>query len=157
MSATTTYLPDPGIIEIRFTGATSGNDLARSTIEGIGLAREHRTRRVLVDTTGMTLTASLVDVVKLPTDQYVAEHVDTRTRIALVCPPGARAGSRAVLRGLLRHPWFRRAHVPGSGERVGVAGSRECALPLDGPANGAIAFVRPTLGEGAVPCEVRWP
>ncbi|MBK8324291.1 MAG: STAS/SEC14 domain-containing protein [Betaproteobacteria bacterium] len=91
MSATTTYLPDPGIIEIRFTGATSGNDLARSTIEGIGLAREHRTRRVLVDTTGMTLTASLVDVVKLPTDQYVAEHVDTRTRIALVCPPGAPA------------------------------------------------------------------
>lgn len=75
-----------GIMEIAFTGPTTGRDLKEATSKAIGLSKELSATKVLIDVTRMKVLASTLDIYYLPEIQYVEEGLDRRVRIALIQP-----------------------------------------------------------------------
>ena len=74
------------IVDIAFTGITSGRDLQEATTKCISLGKERGTVHFLVDTEKLELLAPLVDILDLPDKQYVAEGLDRLSRVAVVHP-----------------------------------------------------------------------
>jgi hypothetical protein len=80
------YVTAAGIIEVVFTGKTSGADLRELTSRAIALSADHTVALFLVDTTEIELTASILDLLDLPSSQYAAEGLRPGAQLALVLP-----------------------------------------------------------------------
>jgi len=75
-----------GIIQVTFTGPTTGQDLRDATSKAIELSKELSITKVLVDVSQMEVLASTIDIYNLPNIQYVEEGLDRRVRVALIQP-----------------------------------------------------------------------
>ena len=83
------------IVDVVFTGVTSGRDLQEATTKCVMLGKEQGTVKFLVDAVGLELFAPLVDIIDLPDKQYVAEGLDRLSRVALVYPRSPKAKQAA--------------------------------------------------------------
>jgi hypothetical protein len=84
MPYTLKYNDTLGIIELVYSGPTSGSDLKRSTSEAILLARQSSTQKCLIDVSEMELKASISDLFGLPARQYEEEKLSKQSRIAIL-------------------------------------------------------------------------
>ena len=75
-----------GVIELTYRGLTTGDDLKAATSQCIALGKQTGTAKFFVDEVGMELAASVVDMLHLPTQQYVKEEADRRGRVAVMLP-----------------------------------------------------------------------
>ena len=73
------------IIELVHTGILSGEDLRKSTEEGILLQKEHGVHAVLIDTSDLESAPAVTEVYDLPR-QYDEGGFSKLTRLALVWP-----------------------------------------------------------------------
>jgi hypothetical protein len=73
-----------GIIEIGLADTVTFADLLAATGSAVLLARESDVGRFLFDGTRIYLTASLFEVLELPTEHFNRMGLDIRSRIALV-------------------------------------------------------------------------
>jgi len=83
------------IVDIVFSGITSGRDLQEATTKCILLAKEQGTVQFLVDAEELELFAPLVDIIDLPDKQYVVEGLERLSRVALVNPKSPKAKEAA--------------------------------------------------------------
>ena len=83
------------IVDVVFTGVTSGRDLQEATTKSIMLGKEQGAVKFLVDAVDLELFAPLVDIIDLPDKQYVAEGLDRLSRVALVYPRSPKAKQAA--------------------------------------------------------------
>ena len=95
MTWTVEYNSTLRIVDIVFTGITSGRDLQEATTKCILLGKERGTVQFLVDAAELELFAPLVDILDLPEKQYVEEGLDRLSRVALVNPRSAKAKEAA--------------------------------------------------------------
>ena len=82
--------PANEIVEVTFSGSTSGSDLRELTSELIQLEKDSGVNRILIDTAEMEISASLVDIFNLPAKQYIEEGADRRARVAVLLPTSDR-------------------------------------------------------------------
>lgn len=80
-----------GIIEVTYRGRVSGNELKAATSLCIALGKKTGVIKFFVDEIGMELEASLVDMLHLPTRQYVKEAADRKGRVAVMLPASEKA------------------------------------------------------------------
>ena len=74
------------LVEVVYKGYITASDLRESTSEFIALEKEKGLNRFLINTTEMKLDSSLMDIYKLPTEQYIEENADRQGRVAIVPP-----------------------------------------------------------------------
>ena len=86
MTWTVTHNSKLQIIEVVYTGITSGEDLQESTSKAIAMTKEFGISEVLVEITDITLDVTTMDIFKLPAHQYRTEQLDYRTHVALILP-----------------------------------------------------------------------
>ena len=91
MSYAIRHIPEMEIVELGFTGTISGSALKEATTQCIRLQKEMGITRFLVDGNDWEVAASVVDIYKLPAEQYWDEKVLRQTRIAVVMPGSADA------------------------------------------------------------------
>ena len=82
--------PSLRIIEVRYSGVVSAQELQESTTELIKLQKASGVNRLLVDATEISLAASLADLYGLPAEQYPEEGADRASRLALILPSAAK-------------------------------------------------------------------
>ena len=87
--------PLPDFIELMLRGATTGTDLREATTKCISLGKQIGSTRFLVDATGASLAASMIDIYNLPADQYEKEDFDRQNRVAVILPVSAEARKAA--------------------------------------------------------------
>jgi hypothetical protein len=95
MAWTLEYNRSLRIVDLVFSGITSGRDLQEATTKCILLAKEQGTVQFLVDAEELELFAPLVDIIDLPYKQYVAEGLERLSRVALVNPNSPKAKEAA--------------------------------------------------------------
>jgi hypothetical protein len=95
MAWTLEYNRSLRIVDLVFSGITSGRDLQEATTKCILLANEQGTVQFLVDAEELELFAPLVDIIDLPYKQYVAECLERLSRVALVNPNSPKAKEAA--------------------------------------------------------------
>ena len=83
------------LVEVVFTGDTTGRDLHEATTKAISLSKERGITRFLVDAAELKLSAPLIDIIDLPDKQYVEEGLDRRSRVALITPISPRGKEAA--------------------------------------------------------------
>jgi hypothetical protein len=83
------------IVDLVFSGITSGRDLQEATTKCILLGKEQGAVQYLVDAEELELFAPLVDIIDLPDKQYVVEGLDRLSRVALVNPKSSKAKEAA--------------------------------------------------------------
>jgi hypothetical protein len=86
MPYTINYNDTLGLVELVYSGPTSGGDLVKSTSEAILLARQSSTQLCLIDVSEMDLKASISELISLPSKQYVEEKLSRQSRIAILLP-----------------------------------------------------------------------
>jgi hypothetical protein len=86
MSWTSKFNPVLGIIEITHSGPMTATEMKEATSKSILLGKEADTTRFLIDASEMILAASVVDILKLPAEQYEKEGADRRSRVAVILP-----------------------------------------------------------------------
>jgi len=86
MAWTLDYVISQRMIEIVLTGKTSGEDLREITSKAIALSKKHDVTCFLIDATELELTASILDLVELPSGQFITEGLRPGSRQALVLP-----------------------------------------------------------------------
>jgi hypothetical protein len=74
------------IIELVYTGNTTGLDLRESTSKAIALDKEKGSLKFLVDATEIELTASIFDLYDLPARHYHEENLDRQSHVAVILP-----------------------------------------------------------------------
>ncbi len=79
------------LIEVVYTGLTTARDLQEATSKCIAMGKEKGINRFLVDSEGLELSASFVDVFELCDKKYTAEKADRLSRIAVVLPRSTEA------------------------------------------------------------------
>lgn len=84
MSWNVEHNPALEYIECIFRDSTTSRDLQESTSKCISLGKKTGMNRFLVDTTGMNFEASIADLFFLPEEQYLNEHADKSSRIAVI-------------------------------------------------------------------------
>jgi hypothetical protein len=89
------YDPLLGVVEVRYTGSIAGADIREGTSGCISLQKQTGATRFLVDLNGSHFAASTLDIFDLPDQQYRDEHLDVRSRIAVILPDAARAREAA--------------------------------------------------------------
>ena len=96
MSWTIDYNHTLGIIEIVYVGFTSRLDIQEVTSKAIAMTEKEETLDVLIDAVEMDPAPSVIDIYKLPAEQYVSEGLSHQIRIALVEPnlPQAKEAAR---------------------------------------------------------------
>lgn len=75
---------DKNMIEVKYTGNVTAQDLQESTSKVITLEKETGIHRILSDTTEANLAASLSDLYDIPMKQYVEEDADTLGHLAII-------------------------------------------------------------------------
>jgi hypothetical protein len=80
-----------GIIEVTYTGLVTGSDLWEACSRRISLQEQTGLLRVLIDTSGIELVATILDVFSLPAKLYEERHADRQSRIALILPKSKEA------------------------------------------------------------------
>ncbi len=86
MTWTLEYSSKLQVIELVYTGRTTGLDLRESTSKAIALGKEQSSSMFLVDATEIELTVSTFDLYDLPTHQYPAMNLDRQSHVAVVLP-----------------------------------------------------------------------
>lgn len=74
------------IIELVYTGRTSGMDLQESTSKAIAMGKEKGCLMFFVDATEIVVSGSIFDLLDLPARQYPAANLYHQGRIAVVLP-----------------------------------------------------------------------
>ena len=74
------------IIELVYTGRTTGVDLQESTLKAIAMGKEEGFLNFLVDATEIVLLGSIFDLLDLPVRQYPAANLYYQGRVAVVLP-----------------------------------------------------------------------
>mgnify|MGYP000724602544 CR=1 FL=1 len=72
------------IIEIRYHGIVSGEDLKRAVVERVAVSESNNYHRSLADLSGLELSASLLNIHNLPEVQYEEEAMNPDTKIAIM-------------------------------------------------------------------------
>jgi hypothetical protein len=75
---------DQNIIEVKYTGNVTAQDLRESTSKVIAFEKETGIHSILSDTTEANLAASLSDLYAIPTKQYVEEVADPSGHLAII-------------------------------------------------------------------------
>ena len=75
---------DQNMIEVKYTGKVTAQDLQESTSKVITMEKETGIHSILSDTTEANLAASLSDLYAIPTKQYVQEGADFRGNLAII-------------------------------------------------------------------------
>ena len=75
---------DQKLIEIKYTGNVTAQDLQESTSKAITLEKETGIHSILSDTTDAELVASLSDLYDIRTKQYVEEKADRLGHLAII-------------------------------------------------------------------------
>ncbi|ACF13436.1 hypothetical protein Ctha_0971 [Chloroherpeton thalassium ATCC 35110] len=89
------YIEPQQFVRSVFTGKTTGKDLKEATTHGLALGKKHQTNHYLVDIRQVEITASKVEILRLPKTQYTAEGLDMKSRIALLQPDSAKSRKAA--------------------------------------------------------------
>ena len=84
-------------VDVTYFGAVTRADFEAASAEAIGLQRTHGIVKFVIAFDGDTrITASKIDIYKLPTEDYGKAKVDRRTRIAVVLPEAEDARNAAL-------------------------------------------------------------
>ena len=75
---------DQNMIEVKYTGHVTNEDLHESTSKVISMEKETDIHSILSDTSEAVLDASLPEIFDIPTKQYVEEHADYRGNLAII-------------------------------------------------------------------------
>ena len=86
---------DSCILEIRYTGENSMDDLKESTSRAIAETKEHDITRIIVDVTEVKLPFETSELIQLPGGQYVLEHARRDSYVAVVMPNSHRERNMA--------------------------------------------------------------
>jgi hypothetical protein len=90
MAWTADYNATSGIITVTYRGATVGLDIRAASSEAITLGKTHGSWRFLIDISEASISVASIEVFNLAVKQYPAEHLDRRTRMAVLLPPTAK-------------------------------------------------------------------
>jgi len=82
--------PVQDLVEVKFVGLVSGDDLRKATTECVALQRSTGAMRFLIDVNESELKASTLDIYDIPGKQYLDEGVDRRSRFAVILPDAPR-------------------------------------------------------------------
>lgn len=105
MTWTLEYSSKLQVIELVYTGRTTGLDLRESTSKAIALGKEQSSSMFLVDATEIELTVSTFDLYDLPTHQYPAMNlVPPKPCGSRSAKTIQRTRGRAVLRNCMHQP-----------------------------------------------------
>jgi hypothetical protein len=78
------------IITVTYRGATVGADLRAGSSAAIALSKTHGSSRYLINVTEATLSVAAIELFNLPVKQFLAEHVDRASRLAVLLPATAK-------------------------------------------------------------------
>ena len=92
-----TYHPEFPVIEVAFDGPTSAQDLQESASHLIRIEHDKGINRFVVDTRRMALEASFLDILEIPSRQYVEEDADPEGRVAVILSDSALEKEAALL------------------------------------------------------------
>lgn len=96
MAWTVAYDDTLRAISVKLFGSLDGSELHGLTSAAIALQKEQGILDVLVDAIELEFPPPLVDIYDLPAEQYIAEHLTRKVRIAVVLPkvPHAREAAQ---------------------------------------------------------------
>jgi len=84
-------------VEVTYSGAVTRADFEAASADAIGMQRAKGILRfVILFDDDARITASKIDIYKLPTEDYGKAKVDRRTRIAVVLPEAGHARNAAL-------------------------------------------------------------
>ena len=86
MAYTLKYNHTLKIVELEYTGLFTAQESRESTSRAIALGKEHGDADALVDAMEAELSISIVDLLDLPSRQYVVNDMNRRIRVAVVPP-----------------------------------------------------------------------
>ncbi len=95
-----------GIVEIRYDGIVSSEEVRSATSEFIELTLKHRVRSILIDAEDVQTAPPLATVIELP-QQYEEEGLSRSMRLAIVAPkvPSEEATAHFYVRFCRNRGW----------------------------------------------------
>ena len=94
---------DQNMIEVKYTGKVTAQDLQESTSKVIAMEKEIGIHSILSDTTEANLAASLSDLFAVPTKQYVEEDADIRGHLAIILSKSSKEMEAAKFFQIVSH------------------------------------------------------
>ena len=85
MPSTVEHNPELGIVEYKFVGRVTGDEIKKTTILGFDLARTNNTNLFLIDDSELEDAGSVVDLYNLPT-LYEEQGLERGSKGAVVLP-----------------------------------------------------------------------
>lgn len=92
-----TYHPEYPVVEVVYDGPTSAQDLQESASHLIRIEHDNGINRFVIDTRRMTLEARFLDILEIPSRQYVEENADPEGRVAVILSESALEREAALL------------------------------------------------------------
>lgn len=95
MSWKVTYEPELNVVELKYVGINTAQEIYDSSYNAISLSKKYLSHRIFVNASALLINAKRADLFELPNRLYNLWDLNTSTKIAIVEPKESRAKSKA--------------------------------------------------------------